>query len=222
MEQKNNTQVPPPPAPQISQSAFHIPPTNQQFITPKLQKKFEKLKKSNNKITDELFFELATHLRYKYEALSDHPYIKDNQRLMNKIIVKSSETNIQENIYRLLKQHTYQPEDFDFSITNIYSFANYIQNRINKQYLPSETVETEGDDYLAKYLEEEAIKEAELNRESPPVPDGIFAMDMGGGKKKRKTRRKRKKRKTKKRRKNKRKTKKRRKTKRRKTKRRKK
>ena len=92
----------------------------------------------------------------------------------------------------------------------------------NKQYLPSETVETEGDDYLAKYLEEEAIKEAELNRESPPVPDGIFAMDMGGGKKKRKTRRKRKKRKTKKRRKNKRKTKKRRKTKRRKTKRRKK
>lgn len=44
MEQKNNTQVPPP-APQISQSAFHIPPTNQQIITRKLKRKFEKLKK---------------------------------------------------------------------------------------------------------------------------------------------------------------------------------
>lgn len=91
---------------------------------------------------------------------------------------------------------------------------------MNKEYLPSETVERE-EDYLDTYLKKKADEQAELNRESPPnVPDGIFAMD--GGKKKRKTRRKRKKRKTKKRRKNKRKTKKRRKTKRRKTKRRKK
>ena len=207
MEQKNKTQAP--------QSAFHIPPTNQKIIT-QLKEKFEKLKRSNNKITDELFFELATHLRFHYAELLNHPYIQSKPRLTNQIFNKSSETNIQENIYRLLRKYA------NTSGIDINKMSIYLKNVLNKKYLPSETVETEGDDYLAKYLEEEAIKEAELNRESPPVPDGIFAMDMGGGKKKRKTRRKRKKRKTKKRRKNKRKTKKRRKTKRRKTKRRKK
>ena len=227
MEQKNNTQVPPP-APQISQSAFHIPPTNQQFITPKLQKKFEKLKKSNNKITDELFFELATHLRFQYEALLEHPSIKRNQRLINKIVNKSSEVNIQNNIYLLLNKHTKQPTRFDFPITDIYSFANYIQNLMNKEYLPSETVETDGEDYLLPTLRKLSEKEAQEDQErhnqspTPEEEDEGLQWHMDGGKKKRKTRRKRKKRKTKKRRKNKRKTKKRRKTKRRKTKRRKK
>ena len=231
MEQKNNTQVPPP-APQISQSAFHIPPTNEQFITTKLRNKFEKLKKSNKKITDELFFELATHLRFHYDALLQHPYIKHNQRLINKIIKKSSETNIQENIYRLLKNHSKQPTTFDFPITDIYRFSNYIRNLMNKQYLPSETVETDGEDYLETMLNEiskqeqerEAQEDQERHNQSPTQEeeDAGLQWRMDGGKKKSKTRRKRKKRKTKKRRKNKRKTKKRRKTKRRKTKRRKK
>lgn len=222
MEQKNKTQAP--------QSAFHIPPTNQKIIT-QLKEKFEKLKRSNNKITDELFFELATHLRFHYEALLNHPYIQSKPRLTNQIFNKLSETDIQTNIYLLLNKHNNDPTEFNFLITDIDRFANYMQNIINKKYLPSETVETDGEDYLLPTLRQRSEQEAQedQDRHRQPLTNEDFVNglvfgppDMGGGKKKRKTRRKRKKRKTKKRRKNKRKTKKRRKTKRRKTKRRKK
>ena len=72
---------------------------------------------------------------------------------------------------------------------------------MNKKYLPSETVETDGEDYLLPTLRQRSEQEAQEDQDRHRQPltmkilmNGLVfgPPDMGGGKKKRKTRRKKK------------------------------
>ena len=209
----------PPPAPQAPQVNDFFPQVGNVLIGRNQHSRFINKKIKNKvlkklKMREDKFFLFVETLERTYIGITR---LKPNQE------------KLQELTYKILKNN---PDDM-----NIHKFVTIIPEIItaHKTELTQPNLMNnraiDGEDDLKTMLrqksKQEQEKEEERHRQSPTNEDFeeglVFGQpDMGGGKKKSKTRRKRKKRKTKKRRKNKRKTKKRRKTKRRKTKRRKK
>lgn len=212
----------PPPAPQAPQVYDFFPQvgdeligTNQhsRFINKKIKGKVLK----NLKMREDKFFVFVDTLQRKYIGITRNP--------------EPNQEKLQELTYKILKNNP--------DAMNIHKFVTIIPEIIaaHKTELTQPNLMNnraiDGEDYLLhtlrKLSEQEAQKDQDRHNQSPTQEEeneglqwSMDGLELNGGKKKRKTRRKRKKRKTKKRRKNKRKTKKRRKTKRRKTKRRKK